>query len=72
MKVKEIIRQIEQLSPLAYAESFDNVGLLVGNPEMSVTGILLTLDTLESVVDEAIEKQCNFIVSFHPIIFNGA
>ncbi|WP_404812286.1 Nif3-like dinuclear metal center hexameric protein [Capnocytophaga canimorsus] len=71
MKVKEIIRQIEQLSPLAYAESFDNVGLLVGNPEMSVTGILLTLDTLESVVDEAIEKQCNFIVSFHPIIFNG-
>ncbi len=71
VKVKHIAQKIEQLSPLAYAESFDNVGLLVGDPEMNVTGILITLDTLENVVDEAIEKNCNLIVSFHPIIFNG-
>lgn len=71
MKVKHVIQQIEQLSPLAYAESFDNVGLLVGDSEMPVTGVLLTLDTLESVVNEAIEKKCNLIVSFHPIIFSG-
>ncbi len=71
VKVKHITQKIEQLSPLAYAESFDNVGLLVGDPEMNVTGILITLDTLENVVDEAIEKNCNLIVSFHPIIFNG-
>ena len=71
MKVKEIISLFEQLSPLAYAEDFDNTGLLVGDSDATVTGILVTLDTLESVVDEAIEKNCNLIVSFHPIIFTG-
>lgn len=71
MIIKEITNILEELAPLAYAEDFDNVGLLVGDPLMEVTGILVTLDTLESVVDEAIEKKYNFIVSFHPIIFNG-
>ena len=71
MKVKHIIQELELLSPLAYAEDFDNVGLLVGDPDASVTGVLVTLDSLEEVIDEAIEKNCNLIVSFHPIIFNG-
>ncbi len=71
MIVKEIISILEELAPLAYAEDFDNVGLLVGNNEQKVTGILVTLDTLEHVVDEAIANQCNLIVSFHPIIFGG-
>lgn len=71
MKVKEIVRLLEELSPLAYAEDFDNTGLLVGDAESEVTGILVTLDTLEDVVEEAIEKNCNLIVSFHPIIFSG-
>jgi len=44
---------------------------LVGDPNMTVTGVLVTLDTLENVVDEAIAKKCNLIVSFHPIIFSG-
>jgi dinuclear metal center YbgI/SA1388 family protein len=56
---------------LAYAEDFDNVGLLVGHKTQKVTGVLVTLDTLEGVVDEAIAKHCNLIVSFHPIIFKG-
>ena len=47
------------------------MGLLVGTYNTEVTGILVTLDTIESVVDEAIAKKCNLIVSFHPIIFNG-
>ncbi|MDO4229928.1 MAG: Nif3-like dinuclear metal center hexameric protein [Capnocytophaga sp.] len=71
MKVRHITQKLELLSPLTYAESFDNVGLLVGDPEMNVTGVLITLDTLEEIVDEAISKNCNLIVSFHPIIFNG-
>lgn len=71
MKIKHIIQKLEQLSPLDYAEDFDNVGLLVGEPEAQVTGILVTLDTLEEVIEEAIEKNCNLVVSFHPIIFNG-
>ena len=71
MIVNDIINYLEELAPLSYAEDFDNVGLLVGNKSTEVTGILVTLDTLEEVVDEAIEKNCNLIVSFHPIIFKG-
>ena len=71
MKIKEIITLLEEFAPLAYAEEFDNTGLLVGDKEAIVSGILVTLDTLEAVVEEAIEKKCNFIISFHPIIFKG-
>ena len=71
MIIKDVINYLEELAPLNYAEDFDNVGLLVGHKSTKVTGILVTLDTLEAVVDEAIEKKCNLIVSFHPIIFKG-
>ncbi len=71
MQIKEVIQHLEALAPSAYAEDFDNVGLLVGDSQTTVTGILVTLDTLETIVDEAIEKKCNLIVSFHPIIFKG-
>jgi dinuclear metal center YbgI/SA1388 family protein len=47
------------------------VGLLVGDPQMEVTGVLVTLDTLEGVLEEAREKDCNLVVSFHPILFQG-
>ncbi len=71
MKVKDVIELLEKLAPLSYTEDFDNTGLLVGNSNAEVAGILVTLDTLESVVDEAIVNNCNLIVSFHPIIFSG-
>ncbi|MBO6605949.1 Nif3-like dinuclear metal center hexameric protein [Psychroserpens sp.] len=71
MIIQDVIYHLEELAPLSYAEDFDNVGLLVGNKQAELTGILVTLDTLEAVVDEAIDKQCNLIVSFHPIIFKG-
>jgi dinuclear metal center YbgI/SA1388 family protein len=71
MIVQEVINHLHDLAPLAYAEDFDNVGLLVGDKNQSVSGILVTLDTLEAVVDEAIDTNCNLIVSFHPIIFKG-
>ncbi|QXP79917.1 MULTISPECIES: Nif3-like dinuclear metal center hexameric protein [Winogradskyella] len=71
MIIQDVINHLHNLAPLAYAEDFDNVGLLVGDKNESVTGILVTLDTLEEVVDEAIENNCNLIVSFHPIIFKG-
>lgn len=71
MIVKDVINYLEELAPLSYAEDFDNVGLLVGNKLSKVTGVLVTLDTIEAVIDEAIEKNCNLIVSFHPIIFKG-
>ena len=71
MKINEVISILEELSPLSYSEGFDNTGLLVGNYNTEVKGILVTLDTLESIVDEAIKNNCNLIVSFHPIIFSG-
>ncbi len=71
MIVQDVLNHLHDLAPLAYAEDFDNVGLLVGDKNQSVSGILVTLDTLEAVVDEAIDQNCNLIVSFHPIIFKG-
>ena len=71
MIVQDIIKQLEILAPLAYAEKFDNVGLLVGDKNTKVSGVLVTLDTLPEVVDEAIANKCNLVVSFHPIIFKG-
>ncbi|MCM8567928.1 Nif3-like dinuclear metal center hexameric protein [Gramella jeungdoensis] len=71
MTIQEVINQIEDFAPTRYAEDFDNVGLLVGDKSKEVAGALITLDTLEATVDEAIEKKCNLIISFHPIIFSG-
>ncbi|PNW29336.1 Nif3-like dinuclear metal center hexameric protein [Formosa algae] len=71
MIVQDVINHLEDFAPLNYAEDFDNVGLLVGDKTNTLTGILVTLDTLETVVDEAIANHCNLIVSFHPIIFKG-
>ena len=71
MKLQKIINILEEMAPLAYAEDFDNVGLLVGNQEEEITGILVCHDALESVIDEAISKKCNLVVCFHPILFSG-
>ena len=71
MKLKEAISAIEQRIAIRQAEDFDNVGLLCGNPEREVSGILVCHDALEIVVDEAIAKNANLIVTFHPIIFSG-
>ncbi|HUH36251.1 MAG TPA: Nif3-like dinuclear metal center hexameric protein [Moheibacter sp.] len=71
MKLSLVLEELEKLAPTAYAEGFDNVGLLVGDPAAEISKILVTLDTLETVVDEAIEKGANLIISFHPIVFSG-
>jgi dinuclear metal center YbgI/SA1388 family protein len=71
MKLKEIISILEEMAPLAYAEDFDNVGLLTGNQDSEATGVLVCHDALESVIDEAIAKNCNLVVCFHPILFSG-
>ncbi len=71
MTIRDITNYIELLAPLSYAEDFDNVGLLVGNYTTKVSGVLVTLDTLEQTIDEAIKNKCNLIISFHPIIFSG-
>ncbi|WCM42028.1 Nif3-like dinuclear metal center hexameric protein [Flavobacterium sp. CBA20B-1] len=71
MKIQQLIPILEEMAPTAYAEDFDNVGLLVGDVSATITGILVCHDALESVVTEAVEKNCNLIVCFHPILFSG-
>ena len=71
MKVEIITDYLESLAPLEYQESYDNSGLLIGSKGMKVTGVLITLDCTEEVIDEAIENKCNLIISHHPVIFSG-
>ncbi|SHJ36348.1 Nif3-like dinuclear metal center hexameric protein [Flavobacterium haoranii] len=71
MELHKILSVLEEMAPLQYAEDFDNVGLLVGNPNDNITGVLVCHDALENVIDEAIEKKCNLVVCFHPILFSG-
>ncbi|ALM49976.1 NGG1p interacting factor NIF3 [Flavobacterium psychrophilum] len=71
MQIKDILLVLETMAPLAYAEDFDNVGLLTGNINDEATGILVCHDALEGVIDEAIKNNCNLIVCFHPILFSG-
>jgi len=71
MLVKEIMGLIEGFAPPVYQEGYDNCGLQVGNPEDEVTGVLICLDVTEAIVDEAIERGCNMIVSHHPVLFFG-
>ena len=70
MKLSEIIGVIEKWAPKKHAEDFDNVGLLVGDSESEIDKALITLDTTLDVLDEAICKGCNLIITFHPLIFN--
>jgi dinuclear metal center YbgI/SA1388 family protein len=71
MKLTKILSILVEMAPLSYAEDFDNVGLLLGNTDQEITGILVCHDALEAVIDEAVAKNCNLVVCFHPILFSG-
>ena len=60
MKLSDILSVLEEMAPLGYAEDFDNVGLLVGNPNQEIDGILVCHDALEYVIEETNKKKCNF------------
>ena len=67
MLLSEIINAIEAFAPPALQESYDNAGLLTGNPAMKISSALLCIDATEEVIDEGIAKGCNLIISHHPI-----
>ena len=71
MKVKDIIRVIEDFAPLSIQEKWDNSGLCIGSPEDSVNGVLLGLDCTPELVDEAVACGADMIVTHHPLIFSG-
>ncbi|MFD2999106.1 Nif3-like dinuclear metal center hexameric protein [Pontibacter toksunensis] len=70
-RIKDITNLLENLAPLRYQESYDNAGLQTGDAQAEVKGVLLTLDCTEEVIEEALQKGCNFIVAHHPVIFKG-
>ena len=71
MKIRQVLDALEQFAPLPLQESWDNAGLQLGLTEADVSGALLCLDVNEKIVDEAIRKGCNLIVSHHPLLFRG-
>lgn len=70
-KIKEVLKVLEQIAPPVYQESYDNAGLITGNRDAEVTGVLTCLDSTEAIVEEAIARSCNLIVAHHPIVFKG-
>jgi dinuclear metal center YbgI/SA1388 family protein len=71
MKIADIIQTIEDFAPISYQEPYDNAGLLVGDKMAECSGVLICLDAIEAVIDEAIRKKYNLVVAHHPIIFSG-
>ena len=71
MKVRDIVSAIEEFAPLSLQESWDNSGLVIGSPEDTVTGVMVGFDCTEELIEEALQKGCNMVVTHHPLIFKG-
>lgn len=71
MKVRDITSAIEEFAPLSLQEKWDNSGLVIGSPEDTVTGVMVGFDCTEELIEEALQKGCNMVVTHHPLIFKG-
>ncbi len=71
MKISEVISNLESWAPPSLQESYDNCGLIVGNALTEITGVLVSLDCTEAIIDEAVKHGCNLVVAHHPIVFSG-
>ncbi len=71
MQLAEITRHLEQIAPLSYAESWDNVGLLVGDPKQEIKRGILCIDYTPEVAKEAESNGCDLVIAYHPPIFKG-
>ena len=71
MQLIKLIQFLESIAPPIFQEDYDNAGLIVGDPSMDIKGVMVCLDSIEEVIDEAIAKNCNVVVAHHPIIFRG-
>lgn len=69
--VRDIAEIIERFAPKSLQESYDNTGLQIGDPLSEVTAVLVCLDVTEDILAEAIERDCNMIISHHPLLFKG-
>jgi dinuclear metal center YbgI/SA1388 family protein len=71
MKLKELVSFLDSAIPLSFQEGYDNSGLQVGVPEKEISSALIALDVTMEVLEEAVQKGCDVIISHHPLIFNG-
>ncbi len=71
MKVREIIKQIESVAPLSLQEHWDNSGIQIGDIEQEVRSVLLCTDINEVILQEAIDRNCQLVISHHPLLFHG-
>ncbi|MDB5223901.1 MAG: Nif3-like dinuclear metal center hexameric protein [Chitinophagaceae bacterium] len=71
MKISDITAHLETIAPVHFQESYDNAGLIAGDPSAECTGVIISLDAIEAVIEEAINKKCNLVIAHHPIIFRG-
>lgn len=71
MKLKSLLAFFEKIAPLHLQEVYDNAGLITGDIEMEISGVITCLDSTEEVIQEAIDSNCNVVVAHHPIIFSG-
>jgi dinuclear metal center YbgI/SA1388 family protein len=71
MQIKDVLATLEAIAPTHLQETYDNAGLIVGDPEAELSGVLFCLDSTEDVVNEAVRKGCNLVVAHHPIVFRG-
>ena len=71
MKIRELTQFLEKIAPPQYQADYDNAGLIVGNFDSEVTGVLVCLDSTEAIIEEAISLGCNVVVAHHPIVFKG-
>src|SRR4051812_44045013 len=67
----QLVDALEQIAPTRYAESWDNVGLLVGDPQQDVSGAMLAIDYTPEVAREAADARCDAIIAYHPPIFDA-
>ncbi len=70
MRVKDILDILDRIAPFKLAEEWDNVGLLTGGLEREITSILVGLDPTGSLLDEAIDRKANTVITHHPLIFH--
>ena len=68
--VGQVLEFLNTIAPMNTAESYDNVGLLTGNSAENITGIACCLDITQEIIDEALSKNANLIVSHHQVIFH--
>ena len=69
--IQDVYDHLHSIAPFQYQENYDNAGIIVGNPNSKVFGVVTCLDSTEAVIDEAIALGANLVVAHHPIVFRG-